>query len=94
MPNVIIIGNGRIILIIILLIIKLQRLSQGIYPLLSLIGTIYYFGHFLIVLPVLGLVETPKKLPASLRPGLPREPAGRWSAPEQRARAVPQAALR
>ena len=43
-----------------------SRPAEGIYPLLSLIGTIYYFGHFLIVLPVLGLVETPKKLPASI----------------------------
>ncbi|WP_420908459.1 cytochrome b [Aureimonas altamirensis] len=43
-----------------------SRPAEGIYPLLSLIGTIYYFGHFLIVLPILGLVETPKKLPASI----------------------------
>ncbi len=43
-----------------------SRPAEGIYPLLSLIGTIYYFGHFLIVLPVLGLIETPKKLPASI----------------------------
>jgi ubiquinol-cytochrome c reductase cytochrome b subunit len=43
-----------------------SRPAEGIYPLLSLIGTIYYFGHFLIVLPVLGLIETPKKLPNSI----------------------------
>ena len=48
-----------------------SRPAEGIYPLLSLIGTIYYFGHFLIVLPILGLVETPKKLPASITEAVP-----------------------
>jgi ubiquinol-cytochrome c reductase cytochrome b subunit len=43
-----------------------SRPAEGIYPTLALIGTIYYFGHFLIVLPLLGLIETPKKLPASI----------------------------
>ncbi|WP_062229343.1 cytochrome b [Aureimonas frigidaquae] len=43
-----------------------SRPAEGIYPALSLMGTIYYFAHFLIVLPVLGLVETPRKLPASI----------------------------
>ncbi|MER0239472.1 cytochrome b N-terminal domain-containing protein [Fulvimarina sp. MAC8] len=40
--------------------------AEGVYPLLALLGTIYYFAHFLIVLPVLGLFETPKKLPNSI----------------------------
>ncbi|MEF2072276.1 cytochrome b [Consotaella aegiceratis] len=40
--------------------------AEGIYPTLALIGTIYYFAHWLILLPVLGLVETPRKLPASI----------------------------
>ncbi|KAB0679816.1 cytochrome b [Aureimonas leprariae] len=43
-----------------------SRPAEGIYPTLALIGTIYYFAHFLIVLPVLGLIETPRKLPASI----------------------------
>ncbi|WP_062203784.1 cytochrome b N-terminal domain-containing protein [Aureimonas sp. AU12] len=43
-----------------------SRPAEGIYPILSLIGTIYYFAHFLIVLPVLGLIETPRKLPNSI----------------------------
>ncbi|WP_152046054.1 cytochrome b [Aureimonas psammosilenae] len=43
-----------------------SRPAEGIYPVLALIGTIYYFAHFLIVLPVLGLIETPRKLPASI----------------------------
>jgi ubiquinol-cytochrome c reductase cytochrome b subunit len=43
-----------------------SRPAEGIYPTMALIGTLYYFAHFLIVLPVLGLVETPRKLPASI----------------------------
>ncbi|ORE96877.1 cytochrome b/b6-like protein [Aurantimonas sp. 22II-16-19i] len=40
--------------------------AEAPYTWLSLVGTIYYFGHFLIVMPVLGLVETPKRLPGSI----------------------------
>ncbi|MGI9402700.1 MAG: cytochrome b, partial [Rhizobiaceae bacterium] len=40
--------------------------AEGIYPLLSLIFTIYYFAHFLIILPLLGWVEKPKEIPASI----------------------------
>ena len=43
-----------------------SRPAEGIYPLMSLIGTIFYFSFFLIVLPVLGLIETPKRLPNSI----------------------------
>ncbi|WP_182085472.1 cytochrome b N-terminal domain-containing protein [Aureimonas sp. ME7] len=66
-----------------------SRPAEGIYPTLSLIGTIYYFAHFLIVLPVLGLIETPKKLPNSIseavlaKHGAARTvPAGAAASPE------------
>ncbi|KAA0971768.1 cytochrome b [Aureimonas fodinaquatilis] len=65
-----------------------SRPAEGIYPLLSLIGTIYYFGHFLIVLPVLGLIEKPKKLPNSIseavlaKHGATSTPAGAAASPE------------
>ena len=39
---------------------------EGIYPTLSLIGTIWYFAHFLIILPVLGWVEKTKPVPPSI----------------------------
>ncbi len=67
-----------------------SRPAEGIYPLLSLIGTIYYFGHFLVVMPVLGLIETPKKLPNSIteavlaKAGAKRVPAGAAAAPEHK----------
>jgi ubiquinol-cytochrome c reductase cytochrome b subunit len=43
-----------------------SRPAEGIYPMMSLIGTIFYFAFFLVVLPVLGLIETPKRLPNSI----------------------------
>jgi ubiquinol-cytochrome c reductase cytochrome b subunit len=67
-----------------------SRPAEGIYPVLALIGTIYYFGHFLIVLPVLGLVETPKKLPASITDAVLAKhgghalPAGAAASPEKK----------
>ena len=39
---------------------------EGIFPILSLVGTAYYFAHFLLVLPVLGKVEKTKPLPTSI----------------------------
>jgi ubiquinol-cytochrome c reductase cytochrome b/c1 subunit len=43
-----------------------SRPAEGLYVTLALIGTIYYFVHFLVILPLLGLLETPKPLPASI----------------------------
>ncbi|MET0258643.1 MAG: cytochrome b, partial [Methylobacterium sp.] len=66
-----------------------SRPAEGIFPTLSLIGTIYYFAHFLIVLPVLGLIETPRKLPNSIteavlgkHAGARTVPAGAAASPE------------
>ena len=64
--------------------------AEGIYPLLALIGTIYYFAHFLIVMPVLGLVEKTKKLPNSIteavlaKNGAHGTPSGATASPETR----------
>jgi quinol-cytochrome oxidoreductase complex cytochrome b subunit len=38
----------------------------GFYVLLGRAGTLYYFFHFLILLPVLGKLERPRPLPASI----------------------------
>jgi len=40
--------------------------AEGIYIVLARIGTVYYFAHFLIVLPVLGIIERPKDVPESI----------------------------
>ena len=39
---------------------------EGIYVILSRLGTAYYFAHFLLVLPALSIFETPKPLPKSI----------------------------
>lgn len=39
---------------------------EGIWPMLGLIGTIYYFAHFLIVMPVLSRIEKTLPLPDSI----------------------------
>src|SRR4030095_12932095 len=40
--------------------------AEGGYVIAARILTAYYFVHFLIVLPLLGLIETPKPLPNSI----------------------------
>ena len=50
--------------------------AEGIYIVLARIGTVYYFAHFLVVLPVLGIVEKPKAVPESIsEPILGAQPA-------------------
>src|SRR5581483_7122510 len=39
---------------------------EGIYVVLARILAAYYFLHFLVVLPLLGLIETPLPMPASI----------------------------
>ena len=40
--------------------------AEGWIPTISLLGTIYYFAHFLVVLPLLGKLERPLPLPDSI----------------------------
>jgi ubiquinol-cytochrome c reductase cytochrome b subunit len=48
---------------------------EGVWVMLGRIGTIYYFVHLLVVLPVLGFVEKPLPLPESIgTPVLKHEP--------------------
>lgn len=39
---------------------------EGIWPVIGLIGTGYYFAHFLIILPILGRIEKTLPLPESI----------------------------
>jgi ubiquinol-cytochrome c reductase cytochrome b/c1 subunit len=43
-----------------------SRPAEGGYVVAARILTVYYFIHFLIILPLLGLVETPRPLPNSI----------------------------
>ena len=40
--------------------------AEGIYIVIGRIATAYYFIHFLIILPLLSVIERPKPLPASI----------------------------
>ena len=61
--------------------------AEGGYVLAARILTIYYFLHFLAIMPLLGLFETPKARPASIAdsvlgaPGGGAQPAGVAAAP-------------
>ena len=67
--------------------------ADGIYVIAARITTAYYFAYFLIILPLLGLFETPKPLPASITESVLKkngksvasgsgQPAGAAAAPE------------
>ena len=49
---------------------------EGILPTIGLIGTVYYFFHFLILLPILGKIETPLPLPTSISETVTGGPSG------------------
>jgi ubiquinol-cytochrome c reductase cytochrome b subunit len=40
--------------------------AEGIYLVLARVGTVYYFLHFLVVLPVVGFLEKTDPIPASI----------------------------
>ena len=43
-----------------------SRAPEGLIPLISLIGTIYWFAYFLVILPLLGIIEKPLSQPATI----------------------------
>ena len=40
--------------------------TDGIYPYISLLGATYWFAYFLIILPLLGVIEKPLPMPATV----------------------------
>ena len=40
--------------------------AEGIYLVLARVGTIYYFLHFIVILPVVGLLEKTDPIPMSI----------------------------
>ncbi|MDT8343243.1 MAG: cytochrome b N-terminal domain-containing protein [Thermohalobaculum sp.] len=40
--------------------------AEGLVPTISLIGTIYWFGYFLVILPLLGITEKPQAEPGTI----------------------------
>jgi quinol-cytochrome oxidoreductase complex cytochrome b subunit len=47
---------------------------EGIWPTVGLLGTIYYFAHFLVILPLLGKLERPLPLPDSISEAVIKRP--------------------
>ncbi len=43
-----------------------SRPAEGLVPTISLIGSIYWFGYFLVILPVLGFTEKTKAVPETI----------------------------
>ncbi|WP_176085462.1 cytochrome b N-terminal domain-containing protein [Martelella sp. HB161492] len=43
-----------------------SQTAEGIYVTMSQFGTLYYFGFFLVIMPVLGIVEKPTRIPNSI----------------------------
>ncbi|TPW31727.1 cytochrome b [Martelella alba] len=43
-----------------------SQTAEGIYVTMSQLGTLYYFGFFLVIMPVLGIVEKPTRIPNSI----------------------------
>ena len=48
--------------------------AEGIYVIWAQIFTAYYFGFFLLILPLLGLMETPKPMPRSISEAVLKQP--------------------
>ncbi len=66
-----------------------SRPAEGVYVILSRLCTVYYFAHFLVIMPLVGLFEKPKPLPNSiseaiLAKGGSATPAGAVAAPERK----------
>jgi ubiquinol-cytochrome c reductase cytochrome b/c1 subunit len=64
--------------------------AEGIYTIWSRVFTAYYFLFFLVIMPILGIIETPKALPKSITDAVLGKgaaatmPAGAAAAPEKR----------
>ena len=53
--------------------------AEGGYLLFSRIFTAYYFIHFLVVMPIVGVIEKPKKMPNSITESVLGEGSGEAS---------------
>jgi ubiquinol-cytochrome c reductase cytochrome b subunit len=42
------------------------RPAEGIYPYIALIGSTYWFAYFLVILPLLGVIEKPLPQPQTI----------------------------
>ena len=66
-----------------------SRPAEGTYVVMAQLSTLYYFAFFLVIMPLLGLLETPRRMPNSIteavlekNKGGAGHPAGATAAPE------------
>jgi ubiquinol-cytochrome c reductase cytochrome b subunit len=67
-----------------------SRPAEGVYVILSQIGTLYYFGFFIVIMPILGLIETPRRLPNSITEAVLEKNKGKASVQPAGAAASPE----
>ena len=48
--------------------------AEGHFILIGRLATIYYFAHFIIFMPIIGIIETPKPLPNSISEAVLKKP--------------------
>ena len=48
--------------------------AEGHFILIGQLATIYYFAHFIIFMPIIGIIETPKPLPNSISESVLKKP--------------------
>jgi len=56
------------------------NVPEGIYLIISRIATAYYFLHFLLVIPVVSLIEKPRAVPTSIAKPIFEKPTPEFSA--------------
>jgi ubiquinol-cytochrome c reductase cytochrome b subunit len=69
-----------------------SRPAEGTYVLMAQLGTLYYFVFFLVIMPLLGLIETPRRTPNSITEAVLAKkkgsaaalPAGATASPEHK----------
>jgi ubiquinol-cytochrome c reductase cytochrome b subunit len=67
-----------------------SRPAEGTYVVMAQIGTLFYYLFFLVIMPVLGLIETPRRLPGSITEAVLAKSGGGASASTEAAPAAPE----
>ena len=68
-----------------------SRPAEGTYVIMAQVATLYYFAFFLVIMPLLGLIETPRKVPNSITEAVLEKKGGAGVAHPARATAAPDA---
>jgi ubiquinol-cytochrome c reductase cytochrome b subunit len=64
--------------------------AEGTYVALAQVSTFYYFAFFLVIMPLLGMIETPKRLPNSISEAVLAKKKGKLTGKPAAAQAAPE----